>query len=200
MEVESTKKQSLNLPRLPVPPQGHINIRDWDRTSTTLPPTGFKPVLSAYFNTRIWHGVLYWLSPFTKGNDPLRQSHVRVTTLLFCLYFQKSFHSSNNAPIYAMYTYINHCKESSMTIFLIIGLQYPWRRNLDSDPGTTLRCLRFSRPLHSTTLPLRHNNEFLVPQKSFARLETQMEREGIEPKNHNLGYEPSALTSCAIVP
>lgn len=137
MEVESTKKQSLNLPRLPVPPQGHINIRGGDRTSTTLPPTGFKPVLSAYFNTRIWHGVLYWLSPFTKGNDPLRQSHVRVTTLLFCLYFQKSFHSSNNAPIYAMYTYINHCKESSMTIFLIIGLQYPWRRNWDSNPPSS---------------------------------------------------------------
>lgn len=125
--------------------------------------------MSACSNTRTWHGVLYWLSPFTKGNDPLRQSHVRVTTLLFCLYFQKSFHSSNNAPIYAMYTYINHCKESGMTIFLIIGLQYPWRRNWDSDPGTTLRCLRFSRPLHSTTLPLRHNNEFPVPQKSFAR-------------------------------
>lgn len=53
------------------------------------------------------------------------QSHVAVTQLLFCLYFQKSFHSSNNAPIYAMYTYINHCKESGMTIFLIIGLQYP---------------------------------------------------------------------------
>ena len=90
----------------------------------------------------------------------------------FCLYFQKSFHTSNNAPIYATYTYINHCKESDMTIFLIIRLQYLWRRNWDSDPGTTLRCLRFSRPLHSTTLPLRHNNEFPVPQKSFARFES----------------------------
>ena len=97
------------------------------------------------------------------------QSHVAVTQLLFCLCFQKSFHNSNNAPIYAMYTYINHCKESGMTIFLIIGLQYPWRRNWDSDPGTTLRCLRFSRPLHSTTLPLRHKNGLPVPQKSFAR-------------------------------
>ena len=92
------------------------------------------------------------------------QSHVAVTQLLFCFCFQKSFHTSNNAPIYAMYTYINHCKESDMTIFLIIGLQYPWRRNWDLNPGTTLRCLRFSRPLHSTTLPLRHNNEFPVPQ------------------------------------
>lgn len=36
--------------------------------------------------------------------------------------------------------------------------------------------------------------------RRYAVLETQMEREGIEPKNHNLGYEPSALTSCAIVP
>lgn len=165
-----------------------------------MPPTGFKPVLSACSNTRTWHGVLYWLSPFTQRNDLWQPVACCRYTTAFLLVLSESFHSSNNAPIYAMYTYINHCKESGMTIFLIIGLQYPWRRNWDSDPGTTLRCLRFSRPLHSTTLPLRHNNEFLVPQKSFARLETQMEREGIEPKNHNLGYEPSALTSCAIVP
>lgn len=139
-------------------------IAECSRWKSNPQITDSKSAASAYCATGAWHGVLYWLSPFTKGNDPLRQSHVRVTTLLFCLYFQKSFHTSNNAPIYAMYTYINHCKESDMTIFLIIGLQYPWRRNWDSDPGTTLRCLRFSRPLHSTTLPLRHNNEFPVPQ------------------------------------